>query len=503
MIERDDNSMHEVDALVGAYLAKRAARIDAKVGLARVRSVLSGIAPPALASARRFKSVILAAGCAAALLLAFLGGWHFSPVPASAMGLVQEVKRVHNLPLERCYVVETERLGERDVRAPFERIPRQVRIWTRGDRFWLEVSTPNSETPFVWGQDEDGSFWAVLDDHRGVRVSADQAHWLLRFTADVLSLNVDTLLDDVLRDCDLTEDSVVAGSGLTRIVHAEPRSLRTRSWLAEATLEIDSEARALRRLIIRRNRLGKPFAKVTFTLVDTRPASDDNYRLEGRLAQPVHIYEGKIEPKVRLELLRRSLGHRADAPATDEAAIKPENQPDDPKNNAAPLQMKAIDGVTYTPLAQSHKKASLLLFLLPDCPVCNAYAPEIKRIYTDYEPRGVSIFAVYADPDLTTEEASKHAKDYQLPCPVLLDPTHELVKRTGADMTPEAAVVGPDGKVLYIGRIDDLYVDYGRKRAQGATQHDLRNALDAVLAGKQASPPGAKPIGCHIPALKK
>ena len=117
-------------------------------------------------------------------------------------------------------------------------------------------------------------------------------------------------------------------------------------------------------------------------------------------------------------------------------------------------------------MSAAQKKASLLLFLLPDCPVSNAYAPEIKRICSDYEPRGVGVFVVHADPDLTAEEAKKHAQEYQLPCPVLLDPTHVLVKWTGATMAPEAAVVGPDGKVLYLGRIDDLFVDYGKRRAR-------------------------------------
>jgi len=144
----------------------------------------------------------------------------------------------------------------------------------------------------------------------------------------------------------------------------------------------------------------------------------------------------------------------------------------------------------------------LLLFLLPDCPVSNAYAPEIKRICTEYDAKGVAAFVVHADPDVSAEEAKKHAQEYGLPCPVLLDPTHRLVKWTGATMAPEAAVVGPDGKVLYLGRIDDWYFDYGKRQVE-AKQHDLRIALDAVLAGKPVQTPGAKPIGCHLPLAKQ
>ncbi len=144
----------------------------------------------------------------------------------------------------------------------------------------------------------------------------------------------------------------------------------------------------------------------------------------------------------------------------------------------------------------------MLFFLLPDCPISNAYAPEIKRICADYEPKKIAAFVVHADPDVTAEQAKKHAKEYGFSCPVLLDPAHVLVKKTGVTMAPEVAVLAPDGKVLYRGRIDDLYVDYGKRRAE-PTQRDLRNALDAILQGKAVPTPTTKVIGCHLPEPKK
>ena len=296
MTERPDGSLSEVDALVGAYLVKRAAQIDAEAGLARVKTAFDRAAAVTRRPSRRYKRVGLAAGIAAALALAFLGGWHYGPIQASAMELVQEVKRVHSLPLERCYVVVSQRVGNDDGRPALERFPREVRVWTRGDGFWVEMYRAGTESAFVWGRGEDGSLWAVLDAHRGVRVAAEQVPRSLALVADGLSLNLDTLLDDVLHNCDLEEEGE---SKLTRVVRAHPRSARTRLWLGQVTLEIDAEARVLRRLIVERNRLGAPFAKITFTLVETRPASETSYQLEGWLAQPSHIYEGNIEARVR------------------------------------------------------------------------------------------------------------------------------------------------------------------------------------------------------------
>src|SRR5207248_11130504 len=66
--------------------------------------------------------------------------------------------------------------------------------------------------------------------------------------------------------------------------------------------------------------------------------------------------------------------------------------------------------------------------------------------------------------------------------PILLDPHHELVGRTGATVTPEAVVIGTDGVIVYRGRIDNLYVEPGKKRSS-ATRHDLREALESIQAG--------------------
>ena len=49
-------------------------------------------------------------------------------------------------------------------------------------------------------------------------------------------------------------------------------------------------------------------------------------------------------------------------------------------------------------------------------------------------------------------------------CPVLLDRKHELVKACGATVTPETAVLSPQGKLLYRGRIDDRFARWGQMR---------------------------------------
>jgi hypothetical protein len=165
---------------------------------------------------------------------------------------------------------------------------------------------------------------------------------------------------------------------------------------------------------------------------------------------------------------------------------------------AAPLVVKDADGKKVTLLQDKSRRATVLLFVTNDCPITNAYAPEIKRICDAYADKKVAFYLVYADPTLKAATVRQHVRAYHLPCPALLDPAHHLVQFTQATITPEAVVLAPDGKRLYQGRIDNRYIDFGKARF-AATTHDLRAALDAVLQGKQVPHPTTTAIGCFIP----
>ena len=143
-----------------------------------------------------------------------------------------------------------------------------------------------------------------------------------------------------------------------------------------------------------------------------------------------------------------------------------------------------------------------IVLLVAGLPGVECVCAEIKRICKDYEAKKIATFIVHADPDVTVAAAKKHAKEYGYACPVLLDPTHLLVKAAGVKMAPEVAVIGADRKVLYRGRIDDLYVDYGKRRPAPTTR-DLRDALDAILQGKAVAATTTKVIGCYLPEPKR
>ena len=142
-------------------------------------------------------------------------------------------------------------------------------------------------------------------------------------------------------------------------------------------------------------------------------------------------------------------------------------------------------------------RAAVLFFITNDCPITNSYIPEINRIVAEYEARKTAFYAVYTDPTVSIPAIRSHAHEFGLHIPLIPDTAHVLVHRVGATVTPEVAVIERGGKLVYLGPVDDLYVDFGKRRA-APTQWYLRQALDAVLSGKPVAITEVKPIGCFI-----
>jgi peroxiredoxin len=169
------------------------------------------------------------------------------------------------------------------------------------------------------------------------------------------------------------------------------------------------------------------------------------------------------------------------------------------------IEVRAADGSIrkpFTEIGTTGAKCAVFFFYLHDCPICNAYAPEIQRICTDFAAKGFTFYIVQTDPALNADVAQKHAKDYAISCPVLLDDSNKLARKCGATITPQAAIVNSDGVVVYMGRIDDLYADFG-KRKSAANVHDLRDALTAIADGRTVPAAKGVAVGCFISFSKR
>ncbi len=155
-----------------------------------------------------------------------------------------------------------------------------------------------------------------------------------------------------------------------------------------------------------------------------------------------------------------------------------------------------LAGTDVAPLDVEGKKAVVLFFVSPYCPTSNTFGPEMNAIIKDFGIDFTFRF-VHSDPTVTEADRKQHATMMEFTAPVLTDAEQKLAKQLGAGTTPEVVVTGPDGKTLYQGRINDLYLG-PTKRQREIKTHDLRDALTAIREGKPVANPRTEAMGCGI-----
>lgn len=161
---------------------------------------------------------------------------------------------------------------------------------------------------------------------------------------------------------------------------------------------------------------------------------------------------------------------------------------------------EALNGSPLDPFAASSGHVVVLLFVRTDCPISNRYAPLLQTLREKFRGKA-DFWLVYPDRNETSSQIAKHLDNFHYSIPALRDAHHALVKRAQATITPEAAVFASSGRLLYHGRIDNWYEDFGRSRAV-ATTHELSDAITAALEDKAISPDHANAVGCYISDLK-
>ena len=276
------------------YLERNAEQIDPRGLFDRVQASLaegSSSQTAAHTSARKRRLIWNGAGvaAAAALIVMVVLLW---PQNRSALAkgetVIREAREAHAMPIDRCYLVEVRResplVSELAPAAPRAGL---TRLWTRGDRFWVESVRP--EERWAWGRDEGSRFWFAFGRHAAVRMEADEVPNWLNMYCDLHSLNFEKWLAEVLSRFELTRESTPGGPSSSTIhVHAKARvTPRNKPAVDAADFEIDAETRVVRRMVVRRVWKGQPFATVTYTLTDTDALDANDYLPRGARGKPL------------------------------------------------------------------------------------------------------------------------------------------------------------------------------------------------------------------------
>lgn len=164
--------------------------------------------------------------------------------------------------------------------------------------------------------------------------------------------------------------------------------------------------------------------------------------------------------------------------------------------DAAP-DWSGIDGVDDKDHGLSdYKKAEaiVVVFTCNHCPVAVAYEDRLIALQKDYKKKGVQVVAVNVNniPADRLDKMKVRAEEKKFNFPYIYDSTQKMGYDYGATCTPHVFLLDKARKIAYMGAIDD------NMKVDQVKTHHLRDALDAVLAGKEPAAPTTKQFGCSI-----
>src|SRR6266516_510430 len=174
---------------------------------------------------------------------------------------------------------------------------------------------------------------------------------------------------------------------------------------------------------------------------------------------------------------------------------------------APDFKLAGVDGKKYSLKAFKKADVLVLVFTCNHCPTAQYYEERLKQIVNDYKKKGVALLTIspndpksvrldelgYTDLSDSFEEMKIRAKHKKFNFPYLYDgDTEEVSRAYGPVATPHAFVFDQQRKLRYCGRVDDS------ERPEYVKVSDLRNALDALLAGREVEVKQTKVFGCSI-----
>ncbi len=174
--------------------------------------------------------------------------------------------------------------------------------------------------------------------------------------------------------------------------------------------------------------------------------------------------------------------------------------------------LPGIDGKTHCLKDYSASKVLVIAFTCNHCPTAQLYESRIKQLAADYAERGVALVAIqpnnpnavrldemgYTDVGDSFEEMKVRAAYRQFNFPYLYDgETQKVARAYGPTATPHLFIFDAERKLRYQGRADN------NPREPLVTSRDARNAIDALLAGRQVALAKTPSVGCSTKWLYK
>lgn len=145
------------------------------------------------------------------------------------------------------------------------------------------------------------------------------------------------------------------------------------------------------------------------------------------------------------------------------------------------------------------KEAFVVMFICNHCPFVKHLREGLAAFGNDYREKSVAIWAINSNdvthyPEDSPEQMQKEAKAAGYTFPYLYDEAQAVAKAFHAACTPDFYVFDRQRRLVYRGQFDESRPGNDKP----ITGRDVRNAVDAVLSGKQVNSDQKPSLGCNI-----
>lgn len=168
---------------------------------------------------------------------------------------------------------------------------------------------------------------------------------------------------------------------------------------------------------------------------------------------------------------------------------------------AAPFSVQDLNGQEMELSENPPHELTVICFLGNECPLAKLYGGRLQKISQQFAKRSVRFVGLNSNRQDSAEELTNFIADQQIQFPFGKDFDNVIADQFQVRRTPEVVVVDKERAIRYRGRVDDQYLP-GVSRSK-PERHDLKIAIDELLAGKAVTVPRTEPEGCLLGRVTK
>lgn len=173
-------------------------------------------------------------------------------------------------------------------------------------------------------------------------------------------------------------------------------------------------------------------------------------------------------------------------------------------NHAPDFELPGVDGEVYhLGRYRENFQAIAVIIIGNQCPQTIKYLDRLKEIQAQFASKKFTIVAINSNDSTSNLQESfadmkAFAADNELNFPYLRDPTQDVAKSFGAQVSPEVFLLDNNAVIRYVGQIDD-----NADSSEAVQNQYLKDSISNLLSGKKITTNYTKPVGTPIQWRKK